>query len=96
VPFVYLLSCRDGSLYAGAAVDLDRRFREHCAGRASRYTRARLPVAIVWSVEVESWGAALSEEARIKRLDRAAKLEIISKAKKRRRISPRGPKAPGR
>src|SRR6187549_719965 len=68
MPFVYLLSCRDGSLYAGAAVDLERRFREHCAGRASRYTRARLPVAIAWSVEVESWSAALREEARIKRL----------------------------
>jgi putative endonuclease len=79
VPFVYLLSCRDGSLYAGAAVDLERRFREHCAGRASRYTRSRLPVAIAWSVEVESWSAALVEEARIKRLDRAEKLALTKK-----------------
>ena len=101
MPFVYLLSCRDGSLYAGAAVDLERRFREHCAGRASRYTRARLPVAIAWSREVESWGAALSEEARIKRLDRAAKLELIraaekARAKPGRRTSRRGRKAPSR
>ena len=88
MPFVYLLSCRDGSLYAGAAVDLERRFREHCAGRASRYTRARLPVAIAWSVEVESWSAALREEARIKRLDRAEKLALVAtavrKAKRRK------------
>ena len=88
MPFVYLLTCRDGSLYAGAAVDLGRRFREHCAGRASRYTRARLPVAIAWSVEVESWSAALREEARIKRLNRAAKLALVEasvrKARRRR------------
>jgi putative endonuclease len=76
VPFVYLLVCRDGSLYAGAAVDLERRLGEHSAGRASRYTRSRLPVALAWSVEVESWSAALKEEARIKRLPRAGKLEL--------------------
>jgi putative endonuclease len=98
VPFVYLLSCRDGSLYAGAAVDLERRFREHCAGRASRYTRARLPVAIAWSVEVESWSAALVEEARIKRLDRAEKLALVEAAvrKQKRRIAQRARRAPDR
>jgi len=52
VPFVYLLRCRDGSLYAGAAVDLERRLAEHRAGRASRYTRSRLPAELVWSFEV--------------------------------------------
>ena len=96
MPYVYLLSCRDGSLYAGAAVDLDRRFREHCAGRASRYTRARLPVAIAWSTEVESWSAALREEARIKRLGRAAKLELVESARPKRRIARRARRGPGR
>lgn len=80
VPFVYLLRCRDGTLYAGAAVDLDKRLREHRAGRASRYTRARLPVELAWSAEVETWSAALREEARIKRLPRAAKLQWIADA----------------
>jgi putative endonuclease len=73
VPYVYLLRCRDGSLYAGAAVDLERRLREHLAGKASRYTRSRLPVQLAWSREVKSWSAALSEEARIKSLPRSAK-----------------------
>jgi putative endonuclease len=77
VPFVYLLRCRDGTLYAGAAVDLDKRLREHRAGRASRYTRARLPVELAWSTEVETWSAALREEARIKRLTRAAKTRLL-------------------
>lgn len=77
MPHVYLLRCRDGSLYAGAAVDLKKRLREHRAGRASRYTRSRLPVELVWSCEVESWSAALVEEARIKTLSRGAKELLI-------------------
>jgi putative endonuclease len=76
VPWVYLLVCRDGTLYAGAAVDLERRLREHQAGRASRYTRARRPVALAWSLEVATWSEALREEARIKRLPRAGKLAL--------------------
>lgn len=77
MPFVYLVRCRGGSLYAGAAVDLDRRLKEHLAGRASRYTRARLPVELVWSREVPSWGDALREEARLKRLPKQAKEALV-------------------
>jgi putative endonuclease len=77
VPFVYLLRCGDGSLYAGAAMDLARRLAEHLAGRASRYTRTRLPVEIVWSLQVESWGDALREEFRLKQLSRAEKDELL-------------------
>ena len=80
MPHVYLLRCRDGSLYAGAAVTLERRVAEHAAGKASRYTRSRLPVELVWSVEVESWSAALSEERRIKRLQRPQKEALIRSA----------------
>jgi putative endonuclease len=78
VPFVYLLRCRDGSLYAGAAVDLERRLGEHRAGKASRYTRSRLPVELAWSAEVESWSAALREEHRLKRLPRAGKEALVA------------------
>ncbi len=85
MPFAYLLRCRDGSLYAGAAKDLERRLREHRAGKASRYTRSRLPVELAWSVELPSWSAALREEARIKRLPRAAKLELARARPRRRR-----------
>jgi len=78
VPHVYLLRCRDGTLYAGAAVDLEKRLREHRAGRASRYTRSRLPVELAWSSEVASWSAALREEARIKSLSRRAKELLLT------------------
>lgn len=73
VPYVYILRCGDGSLYTGITTDLSRRLEQHRAGRASRYTRARLPVELVWSREVGSWSAALREERRIKALTRAEK-----------------------
>ena len=77
MPFVYILRCGDGSLYTGIAKDLERRLAEHRAGRASRYTRARRPVALVWSREVGSWGAALREEIRIKALRRQQKEALV-------------------
>jgi putative endonuclease len=73
MPFVYMLRCSDGSLYTGAAKNLVRRYAEHSTGRASRYTRARRPVVLVWSRRVRSWSLALREEHRIKQLPRAAK-----------------------
>lgn len=76
--FVYILRCGDGTLYTGVAKDLDARFRQHEAGRASRYTRAHLPVTLVWSRACESWGDALREEHRIKQLTRAEKEALIS------------------
>ena len=78
MPHVYLLRCRDGSLYAGAAKELDKRLAEHAAGKASRYTRSRLPTELAWSAEVSSWSEALREERRIKALSRAAKLALVS------------------
>lgn len=75
---MYILSCRDGSFYTGAAKDLVARLRRHGAGLASRYTRARLPVRLVWSRRVRTWSRALREEARIKRLSRVAKQELVA------------------
>jgi predicted GIY-YIG superfamily endonuclease len=77
VPFVYILRCGDGSLYTGIAKDLERRLAQHRAGRASRYTRSRLPVALAWSCETGSWGDALREEIRIKALSRAEKEALV-------------------
>jgi putative endonuclease len=76
--YVYLLRCRDGSLYCGWTTTLERRFAEHTAGRASRYTRSRLPVELVWSQQVASRSEALREEARIKRLTRTQKLQLLT------------------
>jgi putative endonuclease len=78
VPFVYVLKCRDGSLYTGAAKDVPKRLLAHQAGTASKYTRARLPVAVVWSRRVRTWSRALRLEWEIKKLTRAKKMALIS------------------
>jgi putative endonuclease len=72
--FVYLLRCGDGTLYCGWTNDLERRLAAHAAGTASRYTRSRLPIELVWSKPMGSRSEAMREEARVKRLSRAAKL----------------------
>jgi putative endonuclease len=76
--WVYLLRCRDGSLYTGWTTDVDRRVARHQAGTASRYTASRLPVALALVLPMESRTAARREEARIKRLPRRAKLALVA------------------
>ncbi|CAA9494807.1 MAG: hypothetical protein AVDCRST_MAG69-1549 [uncultured Solirubrobacteraceae bacterium] len=75
--WVYLLACRDGSLYCGWTTDLDRRLAAHSAGRGARYTRSRLPVRLAFASPMPDSSAARREEARIKRLPRAAKLALL-------------------
>jgi putative endonuclease len=78
--WVYLLRCKDGSLYTGWTNDLPKRLRAHQAGTASRYTRSRLPVELVVALPQPDRSAAMREEARIKRLPRHAKLALIASA----------------
>ena len=75
--FVYLLRCADGTLYCGWSTDPERRLRQHLAGTASRYTRVRRPVELVWHAECSDRSEAMREEARIKRLSRAEKRALI-------------------
>jgi putative endonuclease len=78
MPYVYLLRCADDSLYCGWTTDVQRRLAAHRSGAASRYTRSRLPVELAAAVSVADRSEALREEARIKRLPRAAKLRLIA------------------
>ena len=75
--WVYLLSCADGSLYCGWTTDIERRLAVHASGRGARYTRSRLPVALALALPMPDARAARREEARVKRLPRAAKLALI-------------------
>jgi putative endonuclease len=79
MPFVYLLRCSDDSLYCGWTTDVDRRLAAHRAGSASRYTRSRRPVELAAVIAVTDRSAALREEARIKGLSRAGKLELVDR-----------------
>ncbi|HMJ59217.1 MAG TPA: GIY-YIG nuclease family protein [Gemmatimonadales bacterium] len=76
---VYLLRCRDGSLYTGITNDLSRRLAAHRAGKASAYTRARRPLRLVYREAARDRSAALRREAAIKRLTRKAKLELMGR-----------------
>ena len=75
---MYILRCRGGTFYTGAAKDLAARVRKHEAGTASRYTRARRPVVLVWSRRVRTWSRALREELRIKGLKRRDKEALVT------------------
>ncbi len=82
---VYVLRCRDGTLYTGATSDLVRRLRQHRAGRGARYTRSRLPISLVYREEARDRSAALRREAALKQLTRAEKLRLVRKARARGR-----------
>ncbi len=77
--FVYLLRCRDGSLYCGWTTDLAARVKAHNASTGARYTRGRGPVTLAWSEEQPDRGTALRREAAIKRLSRSAKQALVSR-----------------
>ncbi len=76
--FVYILLCKDKSLYTGIAIDVARRFAEHKKGTGARYTRSHPPKKIVYSEKYPNKGRALKREAEIKRLSRLEKLKLIS------------------
>ncbi len=80
--FVYLLRCADDSLYTGIAKDVTRRCQQHNDGTASRYTRSRLPVELVFQETHPSQSSALKREAAIKAMDRREKLTMMQQRKK--------------
>jgi putative endonuclease len=72
-----MLRCADGSLYTGWSTDVERRLDRHSEGTASRYTASRRPVELALALPMADRSTAMREEARIKRLDRSAKLALI-------------------
>jgi putative endonuclease len=74
--FVYVVRCRDGTLYTGISRDVAARLAKHNQGKGARYTRGRGPVALVHSERTSSHAAALRREAAIKRLPRTEKLAL--------------------
>lgn len=75
--FVYMLRCKDGSLYTGWTNDLEHRLAMHNSGRGAKYTRGRGPLELVYSEEVPDKEAALRRECAIKKLRREQKLALL-------------------
>lgn len=75
----YMLECADGTLYTGITNDLEKRLAAHNSGTASKCTRSRLPVKLVFTEDMPDRAAASRREAQIKRLPRASKLELVGR-----------------
>jgi putative endonuclease len=84
--FCYMLECRDGSIYVGAAKDPAEREKRHNWGVGSRHTATRRPVKLIWSEEHADEGAARAREAELKGWRRSKKLELV--ARRLREIHP--------
>lgn len=78
--FLYLIECRDGSLYAGITTDVAARYAVHLSGKGARYTRSHPPVRLVGSVSYPDRSSASKAEYRIKQLKPAAKRAFIAAA----------------
>jgi len=78
--FVYLLECSDNSLYCGHTVDLEQRIKQHNAGTGGGYTRAQLPVKLVYSENVLGRKKAMHREMEIKQFSRKQKKALIEKS----------------
>lgn len=76
-PTVYILQCADGSLYTGWTKDLPKRLAAHNLGKGAKYTRARLPVALVYHEIFGTDSEARKREWQIKQLSRKEKLKLL-------------------
>ncbi len=76
---LYVLECQDGTYYTGITKDLERRIVQHNRGTASRYTRTRRPVKVIYSESCGSHPSALVRECAVKALSREEKEKLVIK-----------------
>jgi putative endonuclease len=74
----YILRLKSGNLYIGSTTDLDKRYEDHCSGRACRTTKFDSPVAIILSEQFKTFSQARLRESQVKRWSRAKKEALIS------------------
>ena len=79
--FLYILRCRDGTLYTGITTDVDKRFEAHAAGKGAKYTRGRGPLTLVYRETCGDHSAALKREMEIKKMTRQEKETLIISAR---------------
>jgi len=75
--FVYIIKCKDKSLYTGITTDVERRFLEHRDGIGARYTRARGVLRVVYTERCKNRSLASKREMEIKKLSRIEKLNLL-------------------
>ncbi len=78
---LYILRCRDGSLYTGITTDVEKRLEAHQTGKGAKYTRGRGPLELVYREECGSHSDALKRELAVKALTREQKQALIASYK---------------
>jgi putative endonuclease len=81
---VYMIRCSDNSLYTGITTDINRRFRQHAAGKGAKYFRGRTPLEVVYREEKHSRCSAARRENLIKSMSHGAKELMVARAVTRR------------
>lgn len=76
--YTYIVQCSDGTYYTGWTNNLQNRVATHNSGKGAKYTRARLPVQLVYYEEYATKSEAMKREYAIKRLSRKEKEKLIS------------------
>ena len=89
--FVYLIECRDGSIYTGIAIDCEARFATHLAGKGARYTRSHPPARLLATIPCDDRSTALKAEMGIKKLSPRAKRALAAKHPATKPDSPASP-----
>ena len=80
--YLYILECTDKTLYTGITTDLERRISEHNDTRlGAKYTSSRRPVKLAYFKKFKNRSLASKEEARIKKLKKTEKIEIIRESR---------------
>ena len=75
--YLYILRCKDGSLYTGITTDVEKRLEAHRSGKGAKYTRGRGPLVLVYREECGDHSDALKREIEVKALTREEKLKLI-------------------
>ena len=81
--YTYILECKDGTYYTGWTNNLEKRLKDHNDGKGAKYTKARLPVSLIYHEEFQTKEEAMSREYAIKRMTRSEKSKLICEYRKR-------------
>jgi len=76
--FLYILKCKDGSLYTGITTDVKRRFEEHKSGKGGHYTRSKKALKIIYTEKCKDRSSASKRESEIKKWSRVKKFRLIN------------------
>lgn len=83
--YTYILECMDGTYYTGWTNNLEKRLKDHNDGKGAKYTKARLPVSLIYYEEFQTKEEAMRREYAIKHMTRNEKKQLISEYRKQSR-----------